>query len=355
MAEVSLRDEEIKSAVLRTMPGDRPFRLKNASCPYCGHTFKEHGSRTLDHVIRKNFVPKGYHGQILEPAPLGLPELQFGKRKTGGRDLCHNAASACICGKRPQCIGSQDYQRSSRKGRARSSVTGRYVAESRTKFSLVGQLRESAEIRFDTVGPPQLNPANVLHLATMHVRALAYLLVPEGGHGGGGVPPIVMLVHECGRGDWGNKRAVAFARLAADWPTRLVIPAAANGYFRASVRRNPASVPVWSWALEWNQSYRLMGFLGYTKPKSCHMRASFPLSHGIMSACQMTQSMEGSLMDGKRKLLSVSQMIDCSSHRPSSGSGNLRSVAVSQVVVLHRRHGARRCWRTASCILGSGH
>ena len=276
MAEVSLRDEEIKSAVLRTMPGDRPFRLKNASCPYCGHTFKEHGSRTLDHVIGKNFVPKGTTAKSWNLHLWACQSCNSEKGKLEGEISAITLHQRVFAGNGPSALDLRITSEVARKGRARSSVTGRYVAESRTKFSLVGQLRESAEIRFDTVGPPQLNPANVLHLATMHVRALAYLLGPEGGHGGGGVPPIVMLVHECGRGDWGNKRAVAFARLAADWPTRLVIPAAANGYFRASVRRHPASVPVWSWALEWNQSYRLMGFLGYQETEILPYESQLP-------------------------------------------------------------------------------
>jgi hypothetical protein len=105
-------------------------------------------------------------------------------------------------------------------------------------------------------GPPPRDPRE-------YMRQSLRSHDPNAGVQGGGIPPIVMVVHECSRGDRGSERAVAFARLTAEWLPRLVIPSAANGYFRATIRRAPALAPVWSWSLEWNQSYRLMGFLGY--------------------------------------------------------------------------------------------
>jgi hypothetical protein len=77
-----------------------------------------------------------------------------------------------------------------------------------------------------------------------------------------GVPGTIMLVAECWRGDWGNRRTSAYQTSTSQWLTSIVVPETAQGFFRAAIRRRPSLPPVWSWALEWNRAYRTMGFLG---------------------------------------------------------------------------------------------
>ncbi len=45
-----------------------------------------------------------------------------------------------------------------------------------------------------------------------------------------------------------------------DWDYRLVLNTA-EGYFRAVIRRHPTE-ECWSWAVEWNGTYRLVGYFG---------------------------------------------------------------------------------------------
>lgn len=53
----------------------------------------------------------------------------------------------------------------------------------------------------------------------------------------------------------------AFQTLLASWQHR-VRAIGADEYFKLAIRRSPQDVPLWAWAIEWNKSYRLIGFLG---------------------------------------------------------------------------------------------
>jgi hypothetical protein len=50
----------------------------------------------------------------------------------------------------------------------------------------------------------------------------------------------------------------------ANWEPRFVA-IGADGFFKAIIRRHPSTV-CWSWAIEWNQQYRIVGFFGEREP-----------------------------------------------------------------------------------------
>ncbi|MDP2962036.1 MAG: hypothetical protein Q8N54_04700 [Sulfurimicrobium sp.] len=50
----------------------------------------------------------------------------------------------------------------------------------------------------------------------------------------------------------------------AAWEPRWV-GTSANGFFKSIIRRHPYE-ECWSWALEWNKNYRLIGFFGAREP-----------------------------------------------------------------------------------------
>jgi hypothetical protein len=54
---------------------------------------------------------------------------------------------------------------------------------------------------------------------------------------------------------------MAFAQLTSSWETRILANAA-NGNFRIVVRADSSSADAWSFAVEWNRSYRVIGFFG---------------------------------------------------------------------------------------------
>jgi len=64
------------------------------------------------------------------------------------------------------------------------------------------------------------------------------------------------------RSDWGNAIQLAFMGAVVDWEPR-VLAGTADGFFKIAVRRHPdIAVACWSWALEWNENLRVVGFVG---------------------------------------------------------------------------------------------
>jgi hypothetical protein len=61
--------------------------------------------------------------------------------------------------------------------------------------------------------------------------------------------------------DWGNPQLLEVARRAAAVPVVTWITTA-NGYFRCVLRREALPSSPWFWALEWNKSLRLVGWIG---------------------------------------------------------------------------------------------
>lgn len=65
---------------------------------------------------------------------------------------------------------------------------------------------------------------------------------------------------EVHHGDWGNSLHKAFMRAVVKWEPRWV-GNTADGYFKSIIRKHP-SAECWSWALEWNKNFRVIGFFG---------------------------------------------------------------------------------------------
>ena len=78
----------------------------------------------------------------------------------------------------------------------------------------------------------------------------------KGGFWTGGFYPVL----EVQKLDWGNDVHVAFMKAVLNWEPRW-IGNGADGYFKSAIRRHP-SAACWSWAIEWNKNYRIVGFFG---------------------------------------------------------------------------------------------
>ncbi len=136
---------------------------------------------------------------------------------------------------------------------------------------LVADVRNETKVDFGSaisvglVGPPQLHPHYARMLAFRHVQGFYSLvtssdptnanttrLLPEAQFGYFG-----SYAHR----DWGNAQLVEVGRRVSDWPAPVQITTA-EGYFRAIMRRKGGSGSPWFWALEWNKSHRLIGWLG---------------------------------------------------------------------------------------------
>jgi hypothetical protein len=96
----------------------------------------------------------------------------------------------------------------------------------------------------------------------MHLKGFFYLITYRQEERRGHPVPLPAIVSaDAYFPDWGNPRLVGFAEMVRNWTTYFHT-VSANGYFKAAIRANPENEPIWSFALEWNRSYRIAGFIG---------------------------------------------------------------------------------------------
>jgi hypothetical protein len=149
-----------------------------------------------------------------------------------------------------------------RKGaRSRSRLTGKPVADSSEELTFGGALAPGATFSFTTIGPPQVYESRAWELARLQVSAFFYLLTYDqvskrGLFWPGAFNPFPLSPQH----DWGNTRNIVFMQTVSIWEPRF-IGTTASGYFRIAIRQK-ADTPLWSWALEWNRRFRLIGFFG---------------------------------------------------------------------------------------------
>ena len=253
------------SAPRQSLNPTRLTRLGNKRCPYCFVDLSSDISWDTDHVIGRRFVPSGSLAgswNLLVRACRGCnaakAELEGDISSITLHQLAFGADAADVLGEDPAGLLAEIR----RKGQARSPLTHRFVAESQTSSVVQGRFGPAA-LSFTFNGPPQLDPDRVLRLAAMHARGLAAIVFSRDAGGGPDyLPPTFTLCAEGGRGDWGAERTRGFMKMVRDWPSRLEIDGAANGFFRAMIRKEPGPRPIWAWALEWNRQHRTMGFMG---------------------------------------------------------------------------------------------
>jgi len=110
------------------------------------------------------------------------------------------------------------------------------------------------------VGPPVLDDNRASQLAWYQVQGFFYWITynddtSAGAHAPGSFLPLIVVRES----DWGNPVMRSFQDLVAPWDHRVF---GTGDYFAICIRRSPDPRPLWSWALEWNRTYRFVGFMG---------------------------------------------------------------------------------------------
>jgi hypothetical protein len=146
-----------------------------------------------------------------------------------------------------------------------SRKTGKVIAASNVELHGSARLVGNAELTFRFNGPPQFDNERVRELARLQMMAFFYFLTYDkttklGQVWKGGFYP----VHSTIKSDWGNPLHRSFMSQCRHWDYRLIL-STAGGYFRAMIRKHPVQ-ECWSWAIEWNQCYRIVGYFGDPEP-----------------------------------------------------------------------------------------
>lgn len=236
---------------------NQPTRLNNVKCAYCNIEFARHIKPQKEHVIGLNFVPKGAHHQQWN--------LHVNACHTCNQDKSRLENDISAITMLP--VGSKAWQpdkthsdEAKRKGKTISNLTGKPVLQSFESFDVKGKIG-SADMTFNVQGPPNFDDQRAFQLAGYQLHGFHFFLTyskdPEQG---GGWPGVFSPMGLCRRSDWGNPMLQGFSDLTEPWQLRLIANTS-RGYFRVSIKKDPQN-DLWSWALEWNKSYRLFGFYG---------------------------------------------------------------------------------------------
>ena len=247
--------------------------LRNITCPYCGNPISAQPSNK-EHVVGRNFVPKGSlqkSWNLIVQAHVACNHFKS--------DLEDDLSAISL---QPDVSGNHSRddealrQEAKRKGRSWNRMVGKRVHESHTNIDLILSTEERAAIKLGITGPPSTQPDRAFALAKMHLMAFWYLLTYDGADGSAGWwPGVYAPIEMAHRSDWGNDRFIWFMREAREWEMRLVT-SFANGFYKVAIRKHP-SAPIWSWAFEWNENIRLIGFSG--DKEQIQSRTVPPLRH----------------------------------------------------------------------------
>ncbi|MBJ9594140.1 HNH endonuclease [Burkholderia seminalis] len=245
----------VPEAPLKALPPNRPVRLRNATCAYCGRPFCSELPSTKEHVIGRRFVPLGTLDRQWNLL------LRACDRCNGEKADLENDISAITM--QPDAYGAfavddPIFQKETtrRAANAISRRTRRPVEDSREEVQIGG-----SELAVTFTAPPQVDAKRLYRLAHLHVQGFFYWITHQPATERGGFPGTFVDVASASRSDWGSPSMRWFMSSVECWHPRIE-GTTAHGFFRISIRRHPEGHPVWSWALEWNKSHRVVGFVG---------------------------------------------------------------------------------------------
>lgn len=244
---------------MNAMRPDRVIRLLNVRCPYCAAAL-DATNRNLDHVIGRAFVPKG----MLENR-WNLHLWSCVDCNTWKSDL-EDDISAITLLPRPHgpVLDQRDDLQADAARKAAGSIsrrTGKPVEAGQEQFVVESRHQPSVRMTFKLSAPPQIDSDRIAQLAAAHVAAFFFCVTYDetaraGVSPSGDFRPLTYAF----RADWGNQAQRSFVDAVATWRPYFLGGTAA-GMFKIALRRAPDKT-CWSWAVEWNESLRVIGFFG---------------------------------------------------------------------------------------------
>ena len=246
---------------MKELSGNTAITLANDTCVYCGIDLTQ-DTLSKEHVIGKHFVPKG---KLQDSWNLIVNACNPCNRKKS--DLEDDISAITM---HPDAYGRHGHNDEEAKSEGErkakgsfSRYTKRLVKESRETRTVIGSLGKGINLSIDFTAPPQVEPHRLFKLARLQIMGFFYWITFDPASRRGGFWPGSFSWNgdfSSPRSDWGNPIQIAFMEAVGQWEP-CVIGCAASGFFRIAIKRNP-DLPCWSWALEWNKNYRILGFFG---------------------------------------------------------------------------------------------
>lgn len=237
---------------------ERPIRLQNVNCPYCGRNFGDGVVATKEHVIGRRFVPKGaleaQWNLILNacsPCNNAKAELE------NDISVITMLSTHSISDLEVQQRLSSEYERRAHKTGSRR--TGKSVASSHETVQVQEQ-HSNASATFNFSCGPQIDHRRIHRLAELHFRAFRFLCTFNKSTNRGFAGGNYVHLGAYRRANWGAVEARWFMQKVQSWELRAC-GIAADGYFKINIQKCPTA-KIWSCALEWNQTLRVLAFAG---------------------------------------------------------------------------------------------
>ena len=268
-----LTDVMIFHNKLNYFPSNVPIILENETCVYCGIQLSL-TSATKEHVIGRRFVPKGKLNAQWNLIGHACKECNR-KKSDLEDDISAISMQADAWGMHSLSDSALATEAARKAKNSISRRTRKLVKDSSEKINIKGTFTAGVEFTFNITSPPQIESDRIYELARMQLMAFFYLITynqktKRGGFWLGSFFPVLESI----RSDWGNTIHKAFMDAVVDWEPRI-IAIGADGFFKAIIRRHPDAI-CWSWALEWNHKYRIIGFFGEQEPVK-NIVATFPM------------------------------------------------------------------------------
>jgi len=248
---------------LRELPGDKAILLDNETCVYCG-TRLSRTNDTKEHVIGRRFVPKGKLNAQWNLIVRACKTCN-GTKSDLENDISGITMQPDASGQHP--VDDEDLLLEAKRKACNgiSRLTGKPISESSAKIKLELPFGLGVQLSLGMSAPPQIADERIYQLARMQISAFFYWITYDPSMRIGRFwQGSFFAVHQTPRSDWGNPRQTHFMQRVVDWEPR-VLAIGADGFFKAAIRRNPEAI-CWSWAVEWNHNYRVIGFFGEESP-----------------------------------------------------------------------------------------
>lgn len=260
MKTIRINDTPESKEKLKHHPVNRPIVLRNRTCAYCISPFSQQSRPTKEHVIGRRFVPLGtLNGQW--NLILNVCRTCNGEKADLENDISVITMLPDASGKFAVNDDRLQAEVARKSKKSISRLTRRPVMDSHESLKIKTSMGPF-NLNFDMVAPAQIDATRALRLARFHFQGFFYLISYvsqiESGHF---APGVFHGVFDARRADWGAPEMRWFMDITKSWHPR-VNAVAADGFFKIVIRRQSETAPVWSWAVEWNQSMRVVGFAG---------------------------------------------------------------------------------------------
>lgn len=260
----SLASEPVLQAIMQNRVDLFRRPLKNRMCAYCGAAL-DSVRRTKEHVVGRNFVPRGPLNGSLNVILQSC--LECNNRKSDLEDEISALTMYPDLARGFEGMGDAVKAEALRKlEKSRSRSTRKLIKESTQDHSISGNPFPGLKMSFTMTSPPQMDESRVHDLVLYHLRGFFFALTynPETHVGYFWPDGTYMPIMVSRRTDWGNEVHLWFMNKVNSWYDRL-IGHIADEHFRVAIRRAPDS-ELWSFAFEWNRSTRVIGFFGRKEP-----------------------------------------------------------------------------------------